>query len=154
MPRPGVGRDPAAESHIASAVVGGIGVHQLPVETLVRHADPVTDPRNRGKIEDEDEGILGGSSPPKEGDNTGVLVPEIDPFKPGKVIVQLIEGRLRHIQPVEVPHQPLQSRMQVVLEKPPGQLFIVVPFGPLTDFPPHEEGLFSGFPIHVPQQEP
>jgi len=64
----------------------------------------------------------------------------------------LRERGLVAIKPGEVFHPALHARVPRIVEREPVETLIVLPFGPLSDFTPHEQQLFSRLSVHIAEQ--
>src|SRR5205823_14391248 len=72
----------------------------------------------------------------------------VDPGKPLALTIELIEGRRRAIEPIEVAHQALHSGMETVVEALPVEPDIVVPLALLAELAAHEQELLAGMRPH------
>ncbi len=65
------------------------------------------------------------------------------------VEVYFVEGRFPGIEGVQIRNENLKTSMRSVFEQVPFETRVVIPFGPLADFIPHEHQLFAGMGEHV-----
>ena len=79
----------------------------------------------------------------------GILV--IHPFKTGGHEVELMQRRRGPVEPVQVAHQPLYTRMSWIVQQMPVQALVMVPFARLGKFAAHEQQLLAGVAEHEAQ---
>ena len=93
MPGAGIGRYAPIQAQVGPAVTGRIRVDQLAIKPWHGSADAVVHARDRGKVEDKDQGLVRGLCSSNKGYHIGIGVSKIDPLEPGGVKVKLVQGR-------------------------------------------------------------
>ena len=101
------------------------------------------------EVADDQDDVRRRAPLPQVADDAVVDVVEVDPLEPGRVEVELVEGRLAAVEVVEVLDPALDVPVRLVLEGVPLQALLVRPLPPLGELAAHEEELLAGMGEHV-----
>ena len=142
--------DRAEVAQAAPAVVLRVAVQELLPRAPGRHADPVIPVGDGREVAHDQDEVRRRAPLPQVADDTVVGVVEIDPLEPGRIEIELVEGRLAAIELVEVLDPALDVQVRPMLEGVPLQALLVGPFLPLGELAAHEEELLAGMGVHVP----
>ena len=82
------------------------------------------------------------------GKHAAISVMHDKPFKPRRLAVELMQGRHRPVQPVEIADQALDAGMPRVFQQVPVEGVIVLPFICLSELAAHEQQLLAGMTEH------
>ena len=110
--------------------------------------------RHRSEVEDHGHELLRiGVRFAEQRDNAVFGVAAIDPLEAVGVRVQLVQRFHIAIGSIEVLNPALQLGMWKVIENPPVQAGVVIPFAPLPNLPAHEQQLLAGLRVHVREKQ-
>src|SRR5690348_9487493 len=129
--------DAAVVADVAAAVNRGVAVQELGVVTLLRHADAVLGARNRREVEHHDEVLAAVARVAHHRDDAVLVVVAVDPAEARGLEVDLMEGALRLVMPVEILYEAAQRRVRRIVEQMPIEAAIVVPLAPLAELAAH-----------------
>src|SRR5689334_1554826 len=88
----------------------------------------------------------------KKRDHGVVGIAEVDPLKSRPFEVDLIEGRLRSIQPIQILDETLKPSVRSELQEMPLEAVVVVPFPPLPELRAHEQHVLAGMRVEVSEE--
>ena len=81
---------------------------------------------------------------PDETQHTVGVIPVVDPLEPIGLVIPAPEGRFASVCVIQITHPPLDTGMErPLLQKPPIDLAIHIPFGNLTQLATHEDQLLA-----------
>src|SRR6266446_778956 len=109
------GQQSADVANIRTAVVGGVGVHDFTVQAGVRDAEAVATADDRRGVDDGDDEIFGIFSAANKGENTVVRIVGVNPFETVPVKFDLMQGRFRGVEMIEVGDELLNAAMGELL---------------------------------------
>src|SRR5713226_7418378 len=98
--------DAAHISDVRATVGSGIGVQGLLVEAGLRHSDAVTFANHRSCVQNDYEQIFRPLATADKGKDAVVGVVAVQPFKSAPVKIELMQGRLRSEEFVEIGNEP------------------------------------------------
>src|SRR5687767_5401492 len=122
----------AVVADAAAAVVGRIRVDELAPITLARDTDEIVLPRHRREVADDENDVFGVARFADERHRALLGVAAVDPLETVRVEVELIKGRLGRVDAVQIGHPVHEAAVLGVLEHPPFEAFLVLPFAALA----------------------
>src|SRR5262249_28232617 len=141
--RNGVGREPAQVADSAPAVDRRVAVEDLLPPPFAGHAERVAAPGHGSEVEDDEH--LAAALAAAEGPQDPVLdVVAVDPLEPRGLAVELVEGPLLAVEPVEITDPLLDPGVGSPVRDVPVQASVVVPLALLAELPAHEQQLLAG----------
>ena len=87
----------------------------------------------------------------QEAQQVCVCIPAVNPNETGWFVVELPEGGVFSINPVQGRNHRLQGLVGWLLENPPVQTALLIPLGWLAEFTTHEQKLLARMRPHVGQ---
>ena len=119
---------PSAVAHVAAAEHLRVAVENFAVSAEARKTDPVACPRHRREVAAEHQKVFAILRVARETNHARFGVAEVDPLKAAKIVVHLVQRRLRAIQAIQLPHHGLKLVVHRKLQQPPRQTLVVIPF--------------------------
>src|SRR5215510_6477417 len=144
-------------SHIPiarAAVVVCIAVAHFLPEPAAWCPDTIVEAWYRGEVTYDEYQVIRQVSLAQTTDDADWGVIAVDPLEAGWVGVELIEGWLATIEPIQVFHPALQTGVRGVLTEMPIEALIMIPFTPLPELAPHKEQFFPRLGVHIAVQQP
>src|ERR1700731_257443 len=144
-----VQRAPRAPVPDIGAAVGlGIGIEDLTPSPGKGHLDAVVAMHLGREIHDHEAALMGVAPLAQPGKHAAISVMHDQPFKPRRLAVELMQGRHRPVQAVEIADQALDAGMPRVFQQVPVEGVIVLPFIYLSELAAHEKQLLAGMTEH------
>src|SRR5712664_1315728 len=139
-------------AHVAdvrTAVVDAVSVHDFTVQAGVRDTKTITTADDRRGVDDGDDEIFGVFPAANKGENTVVRIVGVNPLETVPVKFDLMQGRFRGVEMIEVGDELLDAAMGIVLEQVPVQAVRLSPFAALGELLAHEEELLAGMGVLI-----
>ena len=111
-------------------------------------------PGDGSEVADDENDVVHGPPHSQKRQDALLGIVAVYPFEPGRVEIELVQSWLPPVHGVRLLHPAGEPRVRGILEEVPVEAAVVVPLPPLAEFPPHEEELLPGLPVHVPVEGP
>src|SRR5687767_10404334 len=143
----------AVVAHAAAAVVGRVRVQDLAPVAPVRYADQVILARDRGEVADDEHRAVAVARLADEGQRAVLGIAAVDPLEACVLEVDLVQRAFAGVDAIQIGHPVHDAAVLRVLEHPPLQALLVLPFAALRELPAHEKELLARMRPHVAVQQ-
>ena len=141
-------KDGAHVADVGAAVDRRVRVERLAPAPRRRQADPIAVSDLGREVADDRDGPVGLGAHSQEGVHRLVFIVDDDPPEALGLAIARVQRRTRAIEGVEVAHERLQTLVRPIVEQPPRQRIVGVPFAGLAELLPHEQQLLAGMAPH------
>src|SRR5690242_1992674 len=152
--RNGVRVDATEIAHAAAAINGRVGVDDLPPVSRERNAEKVILARHGREIAGDENHLLAVAALADVRECALLGVAAVDPLETVRVEVELVERGLGRVDTIEIGNPAHQPRMLAILEHPPLETFLMLPFAALAELAAHEKELLARVRPHVTIEQP
>ena len=130
--------DSAKIPQATAPILPRITIEYFLPESITGHTNAVVDARNRCKIANHQNDLLGVAGLTNEADATLLAIVAINPLEPGWIKIQFVQRPLRSKKMIQI-GQPLSNAVvRGILKEMPIETGLVVPFAALCQFSAHE----------------
>src|SRR5262249_48014148 len=143
---------PPKVSHSAPPILLSITIQDFFPITASWNSDSVLESRDRRKVADNDQSIIGGFSVAQEREHARSGVIAINPLKTRRIRIQFKHCSLAPIHCIQGFDPLLYASMKRAVRQVPVQLGVVGPLAPLRELPSHKKKFLPGLCVHISKQ--